>query len=205
MNRLCNSSVLAEDKLFATLDPTTRKLVLPDGKEILLIDTVGFIRKLPHELVEAFQSTLEEAVSADLLLHVVDMSDEEAEEHVTVVENLLHNLGAGSKPVLMVLNKLDRVAAGCERKTALQYGAGTIEVSALNGDGIDTLLSAVSAALAPDEEEVLLIVPYHVGWVVPYLHENGCILEQAYLQDGISVKARLKRTKAERIREYVVS
>lgn len=203
LNRLCHTDVLVEDKLFATLDPTTRKLVLPDGKEILLVDTVGLIRKLPHELVEAFKSTLEEAVSADLLLHVVDVSDDEAEEHINVTENLLKSLGAAGKPVLMVLNKLDRLADN-ERGLAWQYKTNTVEVSALNGDGIELLLSAITTALVPEEEEVHMQVPYHAGWVIPYLHENGSVLSQDYLQDGISIKVKLKRSKVERIREYVV-
>ena len=204
LNRLCNADVLVEDKLFATLDPTTRKLILPEGKELLLVDTVGFIRKLPHELVEAFKSTLEEAVSADLLLHVVDMSDEEAEEHVKVAENLLQSLGAAGKPVLMILNKLDRVV-GRERASAVEYKTNTVEVSALSGAGIETLLSAITTALEPDEEEVLMQIPYNAGWVIPYLHENGNVLSQDYLQEGVSVKVKLKRSRVERVREYVVS
>ena len=204
MNRLCKTDVFAEDKLFATLDPTTRKLVLPDGKEVLLVDTVGFIRKLPHELVEAFKSTLEEAVSADLLLHIVDMSDDEAQEHVKVTEDLLHSLGAGGKPVLMVLNKLDKVTDQ-ERKAALKYHANTLEVSALDGSGIVQLLSAITEALAPDEEEITLQIPYHAGWVMPYLHENGSILSQEYQEEGVFTKVKLKRTRVEKVREYVIS
>lgn len=203
LNRLCNTDVLVEDKLFATLDPTTRKLILPNGKEILLVDTVGFIRKLPHELIEAFKSTLEEAVSADLLLHVVDMSDDEAKEHIKVAENLLQSLGAVGKPILMVLNKLDRLADS-DRAATLKYNANTVEISALNGSGMETLLSAVTAALVPDEDELLMRIPYNAGWVIPYLHENGSILSQDYLQEGISVKVKLKRSRVERVREYVV-
>lgn len=204
LNRLCNTDVLVEDKLFATLDPTTRKLVLPNGKEILLVDTVGFIRKLPHELVEAFKSTLEEAVSADLLLHVVDMSDDEAQEHIKVADDLLQSLGAVGKPVLMLLNKLDKVKDS-GRGAALKYDVNTIEVSALNGSGIETLLSAIITALVPDEVEVLMQVPYSAGWVIPYLHENGSVINQEYKQEGIDVKVKLKRSKVERIREYVIS
>lgn len=204
LNRLCNADVLVEDKLFATLDPTTRKLILPDSKEILLVDTVGFIRKLPHELVEAFKSTLEEAVSADLLLHVVDISDEEAGDHIKVAEDLFQSLGAAGKPVLMVLNKLDKLA-GSERGPTLQYNSSTVEVSALNGSGMETLLSAITTALLPDEEEILMQIPYTAGWVIPYLHEHGNVLSQDYLQEGISVKVKLKRSMVERIREYVVS
>ncbi len=204
MNRLCSSDVLVEDKLFATLDPTARKLILPNGMEIILVDTVGFIRKLPHELVEAFKSTLEEAVSADLLLHVVDVSDEEAEVHVKVAENIMRGLGAVGKPVLLLLNKLDK-AAGSERAAALHYGGNTLEISALNGVGMDALLTAMSETLVPDEEELLMQIPYSEGWVMPYLHENGTVLAQDYSQEGVSVKVRLKRSKVERIREYVVT
>jgi len=203
LNNLCNADVLVEDKLFATLDPTTRKLILPNGQEILLVDTVGFIRKLPHELVEAFKSTLEEAVSADLLLHVVDISDEEADEHVKVTENLLQSLGAVGKPVLMVLNKQDRVT-GSDRVFIMQYHANAVEVSALNGFGMEALLSAITATLAPDEEEVLMQIPYNAGWVIPYIHENGSILSQDYLQEGIYAKVKLKRSKADKVREYVI-
>jgi GTP-binding protein HflX len=204
LNRLCKSDVLVENKLFATLDPTIRRLVLPDGREILLVDTVGFIRKLPHELIEAFKSTLEEAVSADLLLHVVDASDEEAGDQVNVTGALLQNLGAGGKPTLMVLNKQDRIT-GNERRDELQYGANTIEVSAQEGTGIEELLSAISAVLGSDETEVRVSIPYTDGWVLPYLHENGCILNQEYLEAGVEVLVRLKKSKAERIREYVIT
>jgi GTP-binding protein HflX len=204
MNRLCSSDVLVEDKLFATLDPTARKLLLPNGMEIILVDTVGFIRKLPHELIEAFKSTLEEAVSADLLLHVVDVSDEEAAVHVKVAENILLSLGAAGKPVLMLLNKLDK-AAGSERAAALHYNGNTLEISALNGTGIEALLTAMAETLVPDEEELLMQIPYSAGWVMPYLHENGSVLAQEYTSDGVSVKAKLKRSKVERIREYVVT
>ncbi len=203
LNRLCNTNVFVEDKLFATLDPTTRKLLLPGDKEILLVDTVGFIRKLPHDLVEAFKSTLEEAVYADLLLHVVDVSDNEAGEHVKMTEKLLQSLGAAGKPVLMVLNKLDMLKDS-ERAAVLQYNSKTVEVSALNGYGIETLLSAICEALIPDEDEILFQIPYNAGWVLPYLHENGSVLSKDYLQEGISVKVKLKRSMIEKVREYVV-
>lgn len=204
LNRLCNADVLVEDKLFATLDPTARKLVLPNGREILLVDTVGFIRKLPHELVEAFKSTLEEAVYADLLLHVVDVSDSEADEHVMVAENLLHSLGAAGKPVLTVLSKQDKVAGSGPTFTAVHH-ANCIEVSALTGFGIETLLSAIAEAILPDDEELLLQIPYGEGWVIPYIHENGSILNQEYEQEGIYARVKLKRSKADKVREFVIS
>lgn len=203
LNRLCNSDVIAEDKLFATLDPTVRQLDLPDNKKALLVDTVGFIRKLPHELVEAFKSTLEEALSADLLLHVVDISDEEAETHVAVVENLLGSLGADNKPVIMVLNKTDKLAGGDFRTI---YGNNkAIEVSALSGYGIPELLSAIAAELQPLEEEMTVNVPYNEGWVIPYLHQNGKVVSLEYLEEGIRARVKIKRVYAERIRNYVIS
>lgn len=204
LNSLCHADVLVEDKLFATLDPTVRKLELPDAREILLVDTVGFIRKLPHELVEAFKSTLEEAVRADLLLHVVDESDNEADEHIRVTEDLLNSLGATGKPVLMVLNKQDKVSGG-DRAFTMQYHSNCVEVSALTGFGMETLLSAITAALAPDEEELLLKIPYEAGWVVPYIHENGSILSQEYQQEGIFSKVKLKRSRVDKVREFVIS
>lgn len=203
LNRLCNSDVFAEDKLFATLDPTTRRLELPNGKEILLVDTVGFIRKLPHDLVEAFKSTLEEAVSADLLLHVVDMADEEAQEHMKVTESILNSLGAAGKQTLLVFNKMDSVREDCGRPV-LQYGIDTIEVSAITGEGIDNLLSAIASAVASEEEEALLLVPYTEGWVTSYIHDHGTILEEEYRQEGISLKVRIKKSRFERIRDFVV-
>lgn len=201
LNRLCKSDVLAEDKLFATLDPTTRRLLLPNGREILLVDTVGFIRKLPHDLVEAFKSTLEEAVSADLLLHVVDMADEEAEEHIRVTESILESLGASGKPTLLVFNKMDSIREDYERPV-LKYGNNTIEVSALTGEGIDSLLSAIEKALASDEEEVTLLVPYTEGWVSSYIRDYGTLLSEEYRQEGISLTVRIKKSRLERIREF---
>lgn len=203
LNRLCNCDVLSEDKLFATLDPTVRKLVLPENREALLVDTVGFIRKLPHELVEAFKSTLEEAISADLLLHVVDISDDEAGTHVAVVENLLRSLGADDKPVIIVLNKTDKLE---RMDTRPIYGNNkAVEVSALNGYGMQELLSAIAAELQPLEENLTVNIPYNVGWVLPYLHRNGSVLNQEYFEDGIKASVKIKRVYAERIRKYVIS
>jgi GTP-binding protein HflX len=203
MNRLCGTDVFAEDRLFATLDPTTRRFELPDGRNALLVDTVGFIRKLPHDLVEAFKSTLEEVVFADLLLHVVDASDEEAEEHIAVAGDILKSLGAFDKPSLMVLNKMDRSGAGL-RLPALKPGINAVEVSALTGLGTGELINAIARFMPADEVEFELLAPYSEGWVIPYIHENGKLLSEEYTEKGMSIKAKIKRTYLDKLREFKI-
>lgn len=142
LNRLTDAGILAEDKLFATLDPTTRKFTLPGGESVLLTDTVGFIRRLPHHLVKAFRSTLEEAALADILLHIVDASDPEYPDEMKVTEDLLTELGAGGKPVLTVYNKCDREAEGIPAPTVVPNGRNrAVCVSALTGPGIDEMVA----------------------------------------------------------------
>ncbi|MCX7745709.1 MAG: GTPase HflX [Clostridia bacterium] len=204
MNAVCKSDVLAEDKLFATLDPTTRKLELPNGREVLFIDTVGFIRKLPHELIEAFKSTLEEAVFADLLMHVVDVSSEEIEEQMAVVYDILNGLGALNKPVILVLNKVDLVQ-GSLIMPAVKKEDRVFEVSAATGMGIDSLLKGISEMLSFDEVEISLLVPYSEGWVVPYLHENGKVLQSEYKDTGVCLTAIVKKIKTDKIRNFIIS
>lgn len=204
MNALCRTDVFAENKLFATLDPTTRKLELPGGREALLIDTVGFIRKLPHELVEAFKSTLEEVVYADILAHVVDISSEEAEEQISVVNNILDDLGALNKPVILILNKIDLVDE--KKQTAVfSQREKVFEVSAVNGTGLDELIKGISELLKADETEVSLIAPYNEGWILPYLYENSSLVEKEYIESGIKARAFIKSNKIDRIKEYIVS
>lgn len=203
MNTLCNTDVFAEDKLFATLDPATRKLLLPDGRLALLVDTVGFIRKLPHELIEAFKSTLEEVVYADMLLHVVDASDEEVEEHIPVVEAILNNLGASGKPAVLVLNKMDLVL-GKQRLPVSAAGISSVEISAVKGGGLDELLKVIMKTIPSDEMEYEIYAPYSAGGVVSYVHENGKLLEEEYTGDGTKIRVRMKRARAEKIREFIV-
>jgi len=202
MNRLCESDVLAENKLFATLDPTTRSFSLPDGREVLLIDTVGFIRKLPHDLVEAFKSTLEEAVYADMLIHVVDASNEEAEEQVKVVNSILESLGTANKPVIMALNKIDMVK-GMPRLAILNPKGRIFEISATTGEGIDDMLQGIGEMLPEDEKEVRLFIPYSDGWVISYIYQNGKVLEQIHGESGTEVKALIKKRKLEPIKTYM--
>jgi len=203
LNRLCKSDVLAEDKLFATLDPTTRKLILPDGRQVLLVDTVGFIRKLPHDLVEAFKSTLEEMVSADMLLHIADASDEETEEHVAVADDILKSLGAADKPTLLVLNKIDLGKKYIRLPTGRRYD-GIVEISAVTGQGTDVLLQSITDILPAGEVELEILAPYSQGWITPYIHRYGRALDEVYGEDGIKIHAKINRTRAEKLREYVV-
>lgn len=190
LNTLTDAGVLSEDKLFATLDPTTRRLSLPDGQEILLTDTVGFIRNLPHQLIRAFHSTLEEATRADLLLIVTDVSDPECAEHLAVTEALLSELGAGDIPKIIIYNKCDRTSAFEE--AALLSDRGRVFLSARDGRGIPALLDAIVEALKNGKREAELLIPYTEGGVLNLLIGECPILEgPEYNDDGIRLKALL--------------
>ncbi|WP_041700339.1 GTPase HflX [Clostridium sp. BNL1100] len=202
MNRMCGSSVLVEDKLFATLDPSARQLTMSDGREAILIDTVGFIRKLPHDLIEAFKSTLEEAVHADMLLHVVDASNENVSMQISVVEKLLEELGASTKNTILVLNKQDLIKDG-RRISTVGYSA-VCEISAATGDGIEQLLEKITEGFMHQLKEVNLLVPYNDGWVMPYIYKNGQIIDQEYEEGGIKVKALVKVEKVSRLADFMV-
>ncbi|MGI6265129.1 MAG: GTPase HflX [Acutalibacteraceae bacterium] len=156
MNALTDAGVLAEDKLFATLDPTARALKLPDGRQVLLLDTVGFVRRLPHQLVQAFRSTLEEATAADVLINVCDVSDPEVAQQREVTVELLRQLGCADQPVITAYNKCDRAPVSDD----LPEG---IAISAVTGMGLDALLSAVARALPPDRRRVTLLLPFQEG------------------------------------------
>ncbi len=201
MNRLCGADVFVENKLFATLDPTVRKLVLPDGRDALLIDTVGFIRKLPHDLIEAFKSTLEEAVYADVLIHVVDASSEELDTQVRVVNEILDSMGALNKPRIIALNKIDLVDSRDRLPVSLP-GVKCFEISALTGMGIDQLLQGISSLIPVTEVELEIMAPYTEGWILSYIYDNGRILEAEYKDSGMRIKTVMDRIKAERIIEY---
>lgn len=203
MNTLCRVDVFAENKLFATLDPTTRSFMLPNGKEALLIDTVGFIRKLPHDLVEAFKSTLEEAVDADILLHVVDASSDEAEVQIAVVNDILSGLGALNKPIILVLNKMDQVQDKTRLPVANPQGS-VFEVSAVTGQGLEELLKGINKVVTVDEIEIDLLAPYSQGWILPYIYENGKILEEAYEEAGTRVKAVIDKARVDRVKEFIL-
>ena len=181
MNTLTQAGVLAQDKLFATLDPTSRALTLPDGRKVMLIDTVGFIRRLPHNLVEAFKSTLEEAVCAKVILNVCDASDPECNEHLEVTNNLLTELGCTDKPIIPVFNKCDLP----QTDESLTHLPNSVKISALTGEGLDDLLSAISKALPPTRARVKMLIPYSDGSAAAVLRKDGVIFSEEYRGDGL--------------------
>ncbi|MGB0579857.1 MAG: GTPase HflX [Limisphaerales bacterium] len=187
-NSVTGAEVLQEDKLFATLDPTTRRLRLPTNQNVLLSDTVGFIRKLPHRLVEAFKATLEEVVEADLLLHVVDVTHEHAEHHIDSVNRVLEEIGADEKPTLLVFNKIDNLEMSEYARHWLARFDNSIAVSAKTGEGFDVFFDELGTSLRPIRRTMDLCVPYEESGVLARLHEVGQILEKDY--EG--PKARLK-------------
>lgn len=191
MNHLTQAGVLAEDKLFATLDPTTRALVLPDGQEVLLTDTVGFIRKLPHHLIEAFHSTLEEAVYADLILHVVDASSPQMEKQMHVVYETLQDLGAGGKSVITVFNKQDLVSetGAFQGQVIDRRSRCSVKVSARTGEGVEALLASISEVLLDGQILIERLIPYTEGGKLSMIRKSGRILEEEYQGDGIRIKA----------------
>jgi len=187
LNRLTDSDVLAEDKLFATLDPTSRRLQLPDGRNILLVDTVGFIRKLPHHLVEAFKSTLEEVTLADVLLHVADSSSSELEQQMAVVEQTLKELGAWGKPIITVLNKID-IRPVQDRIPVNHAYEHCVEISAHTGQGIDKLIQLMDDVVPGKRVRLKLNIPYSEGRVLSMIHETGEVLHEEYTGEGIFIE-----------------
>ncbi len=179
-NAITGASALAEDKLFATLDPTTRRLCLPTNQNVLLSDTVGFIRKLPHDLVVAFKATLEEVIEADLLLHVVDISSPQVEEQIEAVNVVLDELGVADKPTLMVFNKIDRVTTPGLAKRFTDLYPNSIVVSARTGEGFEAFMAELGKQLRPVREMLVLSIPHSQSEVIAQLHEVGQVLERDY-------------------------
>ena len=192
LNTLTGAGVLAEDKLFATLDPTTRRLRLPTNQNVLITDTVGFIRKLPHGLVEAFKATLEEVVEADLLVHVVDASHPQAEEQIKAVDAVLKEIGAEGKPTIMVFNKVDQLNGSRDVLTRfLERHPHGVTISATNGEGIPALLAELSSQLRPIREFMELSVPHERTGVIARLHEVAQVVERDYNGEQARFKARI--------------
>lgn len=189
LNTLTSAGVLAEDKLFATLDPTTRALVLDDGQQVLLTDTVGFIRKLPHHLVEAFKSTLEEAKYADFIVHVVDASNEEMDTQMHIVYQILDELGAGDKTVVTLFNKQDKLS---ERVHMRDFRADyTIAASARTGEGLEEFKEVLEKILAEGQIYIERLFPYGQAGKIQTIRGFGQLLSEEYMDDGIFVKARV--------------
>ncbi len=200
MNALTNAGVLAENKLFATLDPTSRALTLPDGRDVMLIDTVGLVRRLPHHLVEAFRSTLEEAASATLILNVCDASDPCCAEHLNVTMNLLYSLGCQDKPIISVLNKCDL----CGNSFILPSQGEFVMISALNNAGFENLMAKIQLALPLTRRKAEMLIPYNMGGLVNTIREDGVMIKEDYRADGIYVKAVVDIRFLERYKDYVI-
>ena len=200
MNRLTAAGVLEENKLFATLDPTARKLTLPDGRQVMLVDTVGLVRRLPHQLVEAFKSTLEEALWADVILNVCDASSEECAEHIKVTNDLLSSLGCDGKPVINVLNKCDLVPDLLD----FPLLGRSVRISAATGFGIDGLLEEITKALPITRKRVTLLLPFSAFKTVSELRAHGIVENEEYTDDGIKVTAVAEVSYLDGIKEFII-
>ena len=224
MNTLTDAGVLSEDKLFATLDPTSRALKLPCGVSVMLIDTVGLVRRLPHHLVEAFKSTLEEAAQADIILNVCDASSEESRLHLDVTRDLLASLSSLDKPIIPVLNKCDLMeeapfgkgssrdlaGEGLYRSNEQQretnhYGySGAVHISAKYGTGIDELLRAIEDNLPKKLKRVRLLLPFDKAGIAAKLRQTAVLHREEYTAEGLEVEVTLDEIQYARLREYVV-
>ena len=197
-NMLTQAGVLAEDKLFATLDVTARALELPDGRSVLLSDTVGLIRRLPHHLVEAFRSTLEETAQADVILHVLDASEPDVRERMQVTQELLHDLGCDGIPQIHILNKADLV------DVPRHSDAETVWISARNGDGLDALLRSIVQALPETARRMKLCIPYADGSFLQLLREEGKLFSEEYTPEGVLVDIMVDVRRQKKAGAYLV-
>ncbi len=207
LNRLTDAGVLAEDKLFATLDPTTRQYTLPEGTKVLLTDTVGFIRKLPHHLIKAFKSTLDEVSFTDIILVVADASDSNAEAQLEVTSQLLTELNAGDKPVLYVFNKCDlcgdKTMLALMKRTAAESDSECVFISALTGDGIDELGKKLESMTRLGKRRVKLCIPQTDGGIVAALYNLGESVNVDYRDDGIFAEATLDSATIGKLKKYI--
>lgn len=231
MNALTHADVLAEDKLFATLDPTTRKLRLPNNQNILLSDTVGFLRKLPHHLIESFQATLEEVAEADLLLHVVDVSHPQAQEQIKAVEVVLHEINAWGKPTIVALNKIDRLGStevGLDRRASLDLGETggqpgglslpsttvleqfqrnfehTVPICAKSGENLGQLLDEVANQLKGRRVDVTLSIPADRAKTIALVYQSGYVMAREQVDGNVVLKAQIPKVLAGELTPYVV-
>ena len=197
-NRLTEADVLVEDRLFATLGSTVRRLDLPDGHRALMSDTVGFVRRLPHELVEAFRSTLEEAADADVLVHVVDASDTDPDGQIGAVREVLTEIDAAEVPEILVFNKIDVTEPAVVRRLLTVYD-GSVATSALTGEGIEDVTAAIAAGLDAVTVTAHLLLPYDRGDLVALLHESGDVLEEHHAEKGTEITVRVPAAVADRM------
>ena len=203
LNYLTHAGVLVEDRLFATLDPTTRRLALPGGEPVLMTDTVGFVRNLPHGLIEAFKSTLEVAGRGDYLVHVVDCTAADPEGQISAVREVLSEIGAAHLPELLVFNKCD--AEPDVAKNLVDRHEGSVAISALSGEGIERFLLTLSDRLRALSKVVELLIPYDRGDLLAAVHREGEVLRTHHDDDGVRVRARLADASAGRLSAFVVA
>ncbi len=200
MNTLTQAGVLSENKLFATLDPTSRALKLPNGVSVMMIDTVGLVRRLPHHLVEAFKSTLEEAALADVILNVCDASSDEYKLHLDVTNNLLHDLGCSDRPIVTVFNKCDLVG----NPDNLPAGRESVRICAKSAIGIDDLLRAIEINLPVRLRRYTLMIPFDKASLVALLRQAGALQSEEYTADGIKVVAVVDESLWHKVDEYSI-
>ncbi len=201
-NLLTDAGVLVEDRLFATLDSTIRRVDLPSGAPILMSDTVGFVRNLPHQLVEAFRSTLEEVNQADLLLHIVDGADPNPDRQIEAVHTVLREIGAADIPEQLVINKTD-VADPVAIRRLLELHPGAVATSAVTGSGTADLSAAVTARLAETSDEVDLVIPYERGDLVALVHDIGVVADTEHTDAGTRIAAQIPSTEMHRFADFV--
>lgn len=204
LNRLTDAGILAEDKLFATLDPTTRRFALPCGEEILLTDTVGFIRKLPHHLIQAFKSTLDEAVCADILMIIIDASDPECREHLQVTEELLTELGASGKPTIYVLNKCDCEVADESALGVQSENADIARISAYTGEGVEEFVNILERKVLDGKKKINYLFPHTAQSMLNVLYNEAIVEECEYIDDGIRVCAVVDQKTRGRLAKFEV-
>lgn len=202
LNTLTGSDAFVENKLFATLDPTTRKATLPGGQKILLTDTVGFIRKLPHDLIDAFKSTLEETVLADFLIHVLDISHPEAEDQFKITTEVLEEIGAGNKPTILVFNKIDLITESFNTTKVELDHPEALYVSTRTKDGINSISQKIEELLNNDKHTVSLLIPTDRYDIISMIHREGTILEEEYKETGSLIKARVPVKIYNKLKEY---
>ncbi len=205
LNALTGADAFVEDKLFATLDPTTRKVTLPVGNKILLTDTVGFIRKLPHDLVDAFRSTLEETVLSDFLIHVLDLSHPEVEEQYRITMEVLDELGAGEKPMILVFNKIDLKTDTTDSLGIEIDNPDALYISTKTGEGLEKVFERVEELLNKDKQIISLLIPTNRYDLISMIHREGSVLEEDYQDTGSIIKARVPLEIYNRLKEYITN
>ncbi|MFC1713285.1 GTPase HflX [Candidatus Poribacteria bacterium] len=205
MNALANENLYTDDKLFATLDSTTRAVHLSDNYDIMLTDTVGFIKRLPHHLVASFRATLEEVIEARMLLHVVDASQPNVHEQINAVEEVLKELGALDKPTLMAFNKIDALEDKLELPILRQKYPNYVEISALSGEGLDVLKAKLLEIASENEVEIDVDIPQKEGKIVNYVYEHGEVMERKFKGNVVHFRVRMDRRYANKLEKFMAS